>query len=60
METFRSGDRVCSRVAGKYLGLPGTIRNKAQWQYNLDTRYNIDLDCGVAITLHTSQIAYYS
>lgn len=60
METFSRGDRVCSRVAGYYMGEPGTVVRKAQMQWSLDTRYVIELDIGKQITLAASKIDYYS
>ena len=58
MKEYRRGERVVCTTAGMYGGIPGTIRDKAQWQYNMDTRYNIDLDCSVSITRPASLIAH--
>lgn len=57
MKEYNRGERVVCTTAGMYGGIPGTIRGKAQWQHNLDTRYNIDLDCGVSITRPANLIA---
>jgi hypothetical protein len=54
--TFRKGERVTSKVAGYYMGQPGTIIGESQIQYNLDKRYIIELDIGKRITLPASRI----
>ena len=54
--TFRKGDRVKSKVAGFYMGIPGTIIGTSQIQYNLDKRYIIELDIGKRIVLAASRL----
>ena len=54
--TFRKGDRVKSKVAGYYMGQPGTIIGESQIQYNLDKRYIIELDIGKRIVLAASRL----
>lgn len=60
MKRYKPNDRVMSLVYGYYNGIPGTILERAQVQYNKDTRYVVHLDCGEYICLHASQIDYYS
>lgn len=56
---FVAGDRVVSTVMGYYLGLPGKVISRAQVQYDMNTRYLIELDCGQRITLKRTMLAYY-
>jgi hypothetical protein len=56
IHTFRKGERVTSKVAGYYMGQPGTIIGESQIQYNLDKRYIIELDIGKRIVLAASRI----
>lgn len=56
IRTFSRGDRVCSNVAGLYMGMPGTIVGKSIVQYNMDTRYSVALDCDKTISFRASQL----
>lgn len=52
MTEFKPGDRVCSNVGGLYMGMPGTILEKAQMQYGDGfTRWTIELDIGKRLGL---------
>ena len=55
IHTLRKGERVTSKVAGYYMGQPGTIIGESQIQYNLDKRYIIELDIGKRIVLAASR-----
>ena len=51
MTEFKPGDRVCSTVGGLYMGLPGTIKDRAQMQYGIFTRWIVELDNGKRLVL---------
>lgn len=56
---FDIGDRVVSIVMGYYSGLPGKVIKVATADQLTDTKYLVELDCGIKIALKQIQIAYY-
>jgi len=54
--TFRKGDRVKSKVAGFYMGIPGTIIGTSQIQYNLDKDILLNWILGKRIVLAASRL----
>ncbi|NLZ80396.1 MAG: hypothetical protein GX913_01110 [Clostridiales bacterium] len=50
-EEFKKGDRVQSIAMGFYCGQKGTLIRPAQAQYGKWTRFEVELDIGITITL---------
>lgn len=48
---IKAGTRVCSRIAGFYSGLPGTVVGRSAIDYDNFTHYRVQLDIGKVITL---------
>lgn len=57
---FDIGDRVVSAVMGYYSGLPGKVIKIVTADRLTDTKYLVELDCGIKIVLKQIQIAHYT
>ncbi|MFH5834519.1 hypothetical protein ACHAL6_00405 [Proteiniclasticum sp. C24MP] len=57
MNAFKEGERVKSNVFGYYFGEEGTVKGKAQIQYDNHRKYLIELDNGKVIALKEYQIS---
>lgn len=50
-QIFERGNRVTSKIAGFYYGLPGRILGASQIQYGGSRIYIVELDAGKRISL---------